>query len=153
MMKSEQPEERDIGEIHQAERRFHDDEVLRTGETAAERAAIRRAEARFIKLMGVGDRIADMHVLECGCGVGHLTVALGEHARRLTSFDLSENSVAVAGQRCRDEGVKNVSFDVCAMEQQPYEDETFADRRFASRHPCCHVREYGSLRRVCPHRK
>lgn len=50
------------------------------------------------------------HLLEIGSSVGIFSLPLARMGFRLTGVDLSENSLAVASRRAREEGLGNVSF-------------------------------------------
>jgi 2-polyprenyl-3-methyl-5-hydroxy-6-metoxy-1,4-benzoquinol methylase len=50
----------------------------------------------------------DLTVLEVGCGNGASTVPIALNAKAVRAFDIDENAVEVAAQRCRLLGVSNV---------------------------------------------
>jgi len=66
-------------------------------------------------------------VLEAGCGVGAQTVILSRNSPEasITSIDISGESVEIARQLAKKEGVENVDFQVANIFALPYEDETF----------------------------
>jgi ubiquinone/menaquinone biosynthesis C-methylase UbiE len=67
------------------------------------------------------------HVLEIGCGVGAQTEILcGKNpAVRLTSVDISENSLHAARARCERFGYKNVEFVRADVYNLPFKEESF----------------------------
>lgn len=66
-------------------------------------------------------------VLEAGCGIGAQTVILSRNSpqTRITSIDISEESLNKAKERAAGEGVKNVEFRVENIFDLPFEDESF----------------------------
>jgi 2-polyprenyl-3-methyl-5-hydroxy-6-metoxy-1,4-benzoquinol methylase len=73
----------------------------------------------------LGD-LAGLDVLEYGCGLGELTVVLARSGARVTTFDLSAQSVEVARRRAAANGVEErITFVVANGEDLP-----FGDRRF-----------------------
>ncbi|MDY0387084.1 MAG: methyltransferase domain-containing protein [Methanolobus sp.] len=81
---------------------------------------------------------ANSKVLEAGCGIGAQTVILSWNSpeAKITSIDISENSLNKARERAAKEGVKNVEFRVESIFYLPFEDESF-DHAFV-----CFVLEY-----------
>lgn len=70
--------------------------------------------------------LEDRQVLEYGCGLGKLTVALARSGARVTSFDLSASSVEAARQRIAVNGLEDrVEFVVASGEALPFEDGRF----------------------------
>ena len=70
---------------------------------------------------------AGSSVLEAGCGVGAQTVTLAQHSpeARITSIDISENSLAEARRRVERAGVTNVEFRQADVFELPFEPESF----------------------------
>ena len=66
-------------------------------------------------------------VLEAGCGVGAQTVLLAQKnpQARITSIDISPDSLASAKQLAGNHGIKNVEFRVADIFDPPFEDESF----------------------------
>lgn len=50
-------------------------------------------------------------VLDFGCGVGRLTLALAEHAREAVGIDISPPHLELAAERAKHQGVTNVRFE------------------------------------------
>jgi ubiquinone/menaquinone biosynthesis C-methylase UbiE len=95
---------------------------------------------------------AGSRVLEAGCGIGAQTVILSINSpqARITSIDISENSLTKARERADGEGVKNVEFRVENIFDLPFEDESF-DHVFVCfvlEHLKEPVKALASLRRV-----
>jgi ubiquinone/menaquinone biosynthesis C-methylase UbiE len=67
-------------------------------------------------------------VLEAGCGVGAQTVTLAQNSpgAHITSFDISESSVAEAKIRVKAAGFKNVVIQQADIFDPPFENEQFA---------------------------
>jgi SAM-dependent methyltransferase len=66
-------------------------------------------------------------VLEAGCGIGAQTVILSRNSpqARITSIDISEDSLNKAKERAAREGVSNVEFRVENIFDLPFKDESF----------------------------
>ncbi|AFV23519.1 methyltransferase [Methanolobus psychrophilus R15] len=66
-------------------------------------------------------------VLEAGCGIGAQTVILSRNSpqARITSIDISEDSLNKAKERAASEGVSNVEFRVENIFDLPFKDESF----------------------------
>jgi SAM-dependent methyltransferase len=70
---------------------------------------------------------AGSSVLEAGCGVGAQTVTLAERspAARITSIDVSAESLAEASRRVQGAGLKNVAFRQADIFDLPFEPGSF----------------------------
>ncbi|OPY25333.1 MAG: hypothetical protein A4E28_03195 [Methanocella sp. PtaU1.Bin125] len=70
---------------------------------------------------------AGSRVLEAGCGVGAQTIILAEHSpgAAVTSVDLSPASVEKARSLARQNGIRNVDFQVADIFRLPFGDGTF----------------------------
>lgn len=70
---------------------------------------------------------AGSRVLEAGCGVGAQTVFLAAHSpgARITSVDISAESLAKAGEAVAAEGIANVTFRQADLYHLPFADESF----------------------------
>lgn len=58
-------------------------------------------------------------VLDLGCGTGSMTIELARRGYDMTALDISDEMLAVADQRARDEGITNILYligDMCAFE-------------------------------------
>ncbi|MBV9786949.1 MAG: methyltransferase domain-containing protein [Chloroflexi bacterium] len=66
-------------------------------------------------------------VLEAGCGVGAQTVTLAQRspAARITSIDMSAESLAAAKRRTEAAGITNVEFQQADIFNLPFADESF----------------------------
>ncbi len=56
-----------------------------------------------------------MEVLEIGCGTGTTALIHAPYVRHIRATDISENMIAIARQKAKDQGIENVSFDVSAI--------------------------------------
>lgn len=89
-------------------------------DTYARRSATMPGVAEFL-----GD-LTDRRVLEYGCGLGEISVLLARSGARVSTFDISEMSVAVAQRRAEINGCADrIEFTVAAGEDIPYPDESF----------------------------
>ncbi len=84
---------------------------------------------RSSTMVGVDDFLGDISgkkVLEYGCGLGAISVLLAKSGARVTAFDLSSASVAVAHKRSMSNDVETkVDAVVANGERLPYADESF----------------------------
>jgi SAM-dependent methyltransferase len=88
------------------------------------------AHARRVRtLTGVSEYLGDLRgreVLECGCGLGVLSTLLARSGARVSAFDISPGSIAVARRRAELHGVADaIEFTVAAGEKLPYADDSF----------------------------
>ena len=73
----------------------------------------------------LGD-LSDKHVLEYGCGLGQMTSLLAKNSAKVTSFDLSINSIRVTKKRAQlNEVEENIELAVSAGESLPFASESF----------------------------
>jgi SAM-dependent methyltransferase len=81
------------------------------------------------QLRGIVQFLGDLrgkHVLEYGCGLGHVSTLLVRSGAKVTSFDLSRRSVDVATRRIeRNNPGAGAQLAVAAGETIPFADETF----------------------------
>ena len=70
---------------------------------------------------------AGSRVLEAGCGIGAQTVILAKNSpgARITSIDISEDSLARAHEKVRQEGITNVTFRQGDIFNLPFGPESF----------------------------
>ncbi len=91
-------------------------------------------------------------VLEAGCGIGAQTVILSKNSphARITSIDISEDSLSLAKERAAKEGFRNIEFRVENIFNLPFKDESFDHIFicFVLEHLKEPVRALASLRRV-----
>ncbi len=96
-------------------------------------------------------RAAD-RVLDVACGPGIVAAAFArEGVTSVTGIDLTPAMIALAKQRCAEEDLRNVSFDVGDVEQLPYADGAFTlvVCRYALHHMPDPQRVLAEMRRVC----
>jgi 2-polyprenyl-3-methyl-5-hydroxy-6-metoxy-1,4-benzoquinol methylase len=77
--------------------------------------------------VGVVEFLGDLRgkrVLEFGCGLGKMSALLAKSGARVSAFDISESSVAVARRRAELNGLE-VDAIVAVGEDLPYADESF----------------------------
>jgi ubiquinone/menaquinone biosynthesis C-methylase UbiE len=88
-----------------------------------------RYAQRTSTMVGVNDFLGDLsgkRVLEYGCGLGEISTLLAASGAQITSFDLSEISVAVAKKRAELNNLETkVNLSVAGGETLPFADESF----------------------------
>ena len=122
----------DTTEVHRSEREKWDAlaQLKLSSLTPAPIGANFHTYARESAVMpGVAEFLGDLSglkVLEYGCGLGELTVLLARSGASVTSFDISETSVAVTQRRAEINGVaERIDLAVAAGEDLPYADQSF----------------------------
>ncbi len=113
-----------IQEIQNSERQFFDRKVKKEIGSGGEISDAENARA-WLDFFGLRGGLRGMHVLECGCGTGKFTAVLAEQGANMKAFDISPKSVEITERRLKRSGLDNVQVDVAAMEELPYEDESF----------------------------
>jgi ubiquinone/menaquinone biosynthesis C-methylase UbiE len=58
----------------------------------------------------------DMEVLEIGCGTGSTAISHAPYVKYIRATDISDRMIEIAKDKARSAGVKNVSFEVCGIE-------------------------------------
>jgi len=85
----------------------------------------RKCATHIRALEFLGD-LEDKHVLEYGCGLGQMSSLLAKNCAKVTTFDLSAGSVAVAKKRAEINGVSDkIHLAVAAGENLPFASESF----------------------------
>lgn len=79
---------------------------------------------------------SDAHVLDLGCGAGHASFALAEHARSVVAYDLAEPMLATVAAAARERGLANIRTEQGAAERLPFADASFdwVVSRFSAHH-------------------
>lgn len=66
------------------------------------------------------------HVLDVACGPGIVAAAFAREAETVTGIDLTPEMIALARERCAEEGLSNVRFETGDVAQLPYAEGTFS---------------------------
>jgi ubiquinone/menaquinone biosynthesis C-methylase UbiE len=66
-----------------------------------------------------------MRILDVGCGPGILAAALAPHAGEVVAYDLTQEMLGRARQRCREAGLQTVRFCLGRAESLPFADGSF----------------------------
>ncbi|WP_286830259.1 MULTISPECIES: class I SAM-dependent methyltransferase [Kordiimonas] len=64
----------------------------------------------------------DMEVLEIGCGTGTTALRHAPHVKHIRATDISQEMIAIAQAKADAEGIRNVSFEVSAIDDLKVED-------------------------------
>lgn len=64
-------------------------------------------------------------VIEFGCGTGTTALIHAPHVRHILATDLSENMIAIARRKAREQGCENVDFDIADIDTFSYPDGQF----------------------------
>jgi ubiquinone/menaquinone biosynthesis C-methylase UbiE len=65
------------------------------------------------------------HVLDAGCGAGHVTAAVAPWSASVTACDLTEEMLAQTLELARERGLSNVRIERANVERLPFADATF----------------------------
>lgn len=85
-----------------------------------------RKSATHIEVLEFLGDLEDKHVLEYGCGLGQMSSLLAKNCAKVTTFDLSAGSVAVAKKRAEINGVSDkIRLAAAAGENLPFASESF----------------------------
>ena len=70
---------------------------------------------------------AGMHVLDCGCGPGTITIGLADAVApgMVTGIDIEPSVIAIARQNAAEKQCSNVSFEVADVYALPFSDDSF----------------------------
>jgi SAM-dependent methyltransferase len=72
----------------------------------------------------VGGR-AEAHVLDLGCGAGHVSFHVAPHVKNVVAYDLSPDMLSVVARAAADRGLANIVTRQGVAEQLPFEDASF----------------------------
>jgi SAM-dependent methyltransferase len=98
-------------------------QVLKPGEDFY---AFCRSSATHIGVLDFLGDLSDKHVLEYGCGLGQISSLLAKNCARVTTFDISRNSVEVARRRADlNQVADRIELTVAAGESLPFASESF----------------------------
>lgn len=67
----------------------------------------------------------DWSVLEFGCGTGSTAIVHAPYVKHILATDISDGMIAIAEQRARDAGIKNIRFQVGTLDSLTLEPESF----------------------------
>src|ERR1700744_4360370 len=68
---------------------------------------------------------SDAHVLDLGCGGGHVSFAVAPHVREVVAYDLSADMLAVVAKAAADRGLANLSTRQGVVEKLLFADASF----------------------------
>jgi SAM-dependent methyltransferase len=86
-------------------------------------ALLAAATAELVRVVRAWTAVDDARVLDFGCGIGRVAIALAPHAAEVTGVDVSAAMVGEA--RARAAGLANVSFDAVDGGPLPFPDASF----------------------------
>lgn len=67
----------------------------------------------------------DWSILEFGCGTGSTAIIHAPYVKHILATDISDRMLAIAEQKTRDAGVKNISYRQGTLDSLPLEPESF----------------------------
>ncbi len=82
-------------------------------------------EERIRHLVGAARLKGDERVLDVATGPGYIAEAFAREAREVIGVDLTAAMLAIAEERTRQRGIKNVSFRIGDVQHLPFENEEF----------------------------
>jgi ubiquinone/menaquinone biosynthesis C-methylase UbiE len=87
-------------------------------------------------LVALVDAQAQAHVLDLGCGAGHVSFNVAPRARAVVAYDLSAEMLDVVARTAADRGFTNIVTRQGVAEQLPFEDQSFdcVLSRFSTHH-------------------
>jgi len=88
-------------------------------------SAVHAAGADLEALSALARGRRDAHVLDLGCGGGHVTFAVAPHVRGVVAYDLSAEMLAVVARTARERGLANVTTAEGVAERLPFADASF----------------------------
>ncbi len=112
--------------------------------------ALNQVAAMRMLLNGAQLRATDS-VLDVACGPGIVAAAFAREAARVTGIDLTPAMIELARQRCDEEELENVGFELGDVEDLPYPDGAFSVVvcRYALHHMPDPRRVLAEMTRVC----
>lgn len=131
----------------------HDEHVDRQFGPVAAAYLTSAVHAQGDDLQHVAERLRArpaQHVLDVGCGAGHLSFAIAPHAGAVVACDLSTEMLAAVDAEARRRGLANVSTRQAAAESLPFDDQQFdlVCTRFSAHHWADLSRGLAEMRRV-----
>lgn len=110
-------------------------------------SAVHAQGAEFALLRERVAALPGAHVLDLGCGAGHVSFQVAPLAAEVVAYDLSQQMLDVVASAAAERGLSNISTECGMAEQLPFADEQF-DFVF-SRYSAHHWRDVGvALREV-----
>jgi ubiquinone/menaquinone biosynthesis C-methylase UbiE len=78
------------------------------------------------------------HVLDLGCGGGHVTFNVARLVREIVAYDLAPEMLGVVARAAEERGLDNVTTRQGSVESLPFEDASFdvVLSRFSAHHFC-----------------
>ncbi|MDP7321507.1 MAG: class I SAM-dependent methyltransferase [Bacteriovoracaceae bacterium] len=67
----------------------------------------------------------DSLVMEFGCGTGTTSLIHAPYVKEIVAYDYSPEMINIANQKKADQNIKNVTFEVKAVEDIPFHNETY----------------------------
>ena len=88
-------------------------------------SALRPAAAVELAQWGGPALVRGKRVLDLGCGDGRLALGVAGYAKRVVGVDPDQELIAIATERARDAGLRNVRFVAGAGQELPFDDGAF----------------------------
>jgi ubiquinone/menaquinone biosynthesis C-methylase UbiE len=108
-------------------------------------------EQRINRLVAAAHLGGNERVLDIACGPGYIAEAFARAAREAIGVDLTAAMLAIAEERTRERGIKNVSFRIGDVQNLPFEREEFdvVVSRLALHHMTNPAKVVQEMARVC----
>lgn len=88
-------------------------------------SAVHAQGADLDMLAGIAGAIRPDRALDLGCGGGHVSYLLAQHARAVTACDLSADMLQAVAATARERGLDNIGMTQAAAEALPFESGSF----------------------------
>lgn len=89
------------------------------------KSAVHAQGVEFEKMQGIIQKYQLKHVLDLGCGGGHVSYQIAPFAEQVTAYDLTAEMVQLVVEQAKQKNLNNVWGQQGAAEQLKFEDEYF----------------------------
>ena len=89
------------------------------------KSAVHAQGLEFEKMQGIIQKYQLKHVLDLGCGGGHVSYQIAPFAKQVTAYDLTTEMVQLVVEQAKQKNLNNIWGQQGAAEQLKFEDEYF----------------------------